>query len=161
MSKLDTARYILFSTHGLLGGEFRGVSEPSLALTLPGNPPNRDGFLTMNEVIGLDINAEMVILSACNTYGQSDNAVSGEGFAGLTRSFMYAGAKSILVTHWNVESQASRELINNLFELKKQMKSVKALRSAKFDMKNSIRINNDLKTSLPHPFFWAPFVLVG
>lgn len=87
-TSLRDSRYILFSTHGLLGGQFRGVAEPALVLTLIDNPLGRDGFLTMSEVLGLDLNAELIILSACNTSGRGDEDESGEGFAGLTRSFM-------------------------------------------------------------------------
>jgi CHAT domain-containing protein/tetratricopeptide (TPR) repeat protein len=161
---LHSARYLLFSTHGLLGGEFSHVTEPALALTLVGNPAGYDGFLTMNEVLGLDINADIVILSACNTSGQGDKAGRGEGFAGLTRSFMYAGAQSLLVTHWNVDSKAARDLMIETFENIKTRDKPEALRQAKIKMKNSWRDidkNQHLKLSLSHPFFWAPFVLVG
>lgn len=58
----------------------------------------------MSEVLGLDLNAEIVALSACNTYGQGEKAGNGEGFVGLTHSFMFAGTRSLLVTHWKVES---------------------------------------------------------
>jgi CHAT domain-containing protein len=165
-SQLQAARYLLFSTHGLLGGDFSGIAEPALALTLVGNPPGQDGFLTMGEVLGLDLNAELVILSACNTYGKGDKAGGGEGFAGLTRSFMYAGTRSILVTHWSVESQAARELMVDTFKKLKQDPETKAtaLKEAKLRMRNSIRENAGTangKLSLSHPFFWAPFVIVG
>ena len=75
----------------------------------------------MSEVLGLDLNAELIILSACNTSGEGEKAGSGEGFAGLTRSFMYAGGKSLLVTHWSVESEASKDLMVDTFKnIKKQ-----------------------------------------
>jgi CHAT domain-containing protein len=161
---LQAARYLLFSTHGLLGGDFSGIAEPALALTLVGNPPGQDGFLTMSEVLGLDLNAELVILSACNTYGQGDKSGSGEGFAGLTRSFMYAGTRSILVTHWSVESQAARDLMVDTFKKLKQEPKEEALKAAKLKMKGSSRVMKgeaNSKLSLSHPFFWAPFVIVG
>jgi CHAT domain-containing protein len=160
-ANLKDARYILFSTHGLSGGDFSGVAEPSLALTLIDNPPGRDGFLTMSEVLGLDLNTEMVILSACNTSGKGDKAGSGEGFAGLTRSFMYAGTRSILVTHWSVESQAARDLMVGAFRDMQKEAKPDALRDAKLKMKSSTRQLGKEKFSLSHPFFWAPFVLVG
>jgi len=161
---LKSARYLLFSTHGLLGGDFTGVAEPALALTLVNNPLTRDGFLTMSEVLGLDINSELVILSACNTYGRGEKAGRGEGFAGLTRSFMYAGTRSLLVTHWSVESQAARDLMVETFKKMKKEASSKALREAKLEMRKSFRHLGEKtgrKLSLSHPFFWAPFVLVG
>jgi tetratricopeptide (TPR) repeat protein/CHAT domain-containing protein len=161
---MKDAQYLLFSTHGLLGGDFSGVAEPSLALTLIDNPPGRDGFLAMSEVLGLDLNAEMIILSACNTYGQGEKAGSGEGFAGLTRSFMYAGSKALLVTHWSVESRAARDLMVNTFKEMKKKNRPDALREAKLNMMDSSRPlneNSNIGLSLSHPFFWAPFVLVG
>jgi len=161
---LKDARYLLFSTHGLLGGDFSGVAEPALALTLLNNPPGRDGFLSMSEVLGLDLNSELVVLSACNTFGRGDKAGRGEGFAGLTRSFMYAGARSLLVTHWSVESQAAKELMVETFKNMKNKSRPEALRQAKLVMKDSsrpMRGNSGRKLSLSHPFFWAAFVLVG
>ena len=161
---LKSVRYLLFSTHGLLGGDFSGLAEPALALTMVGNPPGHDGFLTMGEVLGLDLNAELIILSACNTYGKGEKAGRGEGFAGLTRSFMYAGTKSLLITHWSVESKAARDLMVDMFRLKRKQTTPEALRQAKIKMKNSTRPYGDDpsgKLSLAHPFFWAPFVLVG
>jgi tetratricopeptide (TPR) repeat protein len=160
-TNLKDSRYILFSTHGLLGGDFTGVAEPALALTLVDNPPGRDGFLTMSEVLGLDLNSELIILSACNTSGKGDKPGSGEGFVGLTRSFMYAGGKSLLVTHWSVESQAARDLMVGSMELMKTKAKPEALREAKLKMKDSVRTQKDGRLSLSHPFFWAPFVLVG
>jgi CHAT domain-containing protein len=161
-AELSKCRYLLFSTHGLLGGDFSGVEEPSLALTLTDNPPGKDGFLSMSEVLGLDLNTEIVILSACSTTGRGEKASSGEGFAGLTRSFMYAGGRSLLVTHWNVESTSARDLMVATFRELKVSSGPDALRQAKLDMKGSTRKMKDgRKLSLSHPFFWAPFVFVG
>ena len=121
-------------------------------------------LLTMSEVLGLDLNAELTILSACNTAGRGEHAGRGEGFAGLTRSFMYAGTRSLLVTHWSVESQAARDLMVGMFRAKKKLATPKALRKAKLKLKKSTRPLEGApsgKLSLAHPFFWAPFVLVG
>ena len=85
-------------------------------LTLVGNLEGEDGLLTMREVIeDLDLNAELVVLSARNTAGESADAQNGEGFAGLTRGFMYAGAKGLLVSHWSVESLSAKDLMNESF----------------------------------------------
>jgi CHAT domain-containing protein len=170
---LGSARYLLFSTHGLLGGDFSGVAEPSLALSLAGAGEGRDGFLAMSEVLGLDLNADLVVLSACNTSGRGEQAGKGEGFAGLTRSFMYAGARSLLVTHWSVESRAARDLMVMTFrELQEKaapggssgapVPKAGALRRARLELKGSTRLlEGGRELSLAHPFFWAPFVLVG
>jgi CHAT domain-containing protein len=152
------------------------VAEPSLVLTLVGNPPGRDGFLTMNEILGLDLTAEAILLSACNTAGAGDKAGRGEGFAGLTRSFMYAGGRSLLVTHWEVESEAARDLIVSIFENlgggrageaknappPAQGGLAEALRKAKLAIMSGEReLPGGQTLSLSHPFFWAPFTLVG
>lgn len=161
---LHDARYLLFATHGLLGGEFQGIAEPSLVLTLVGNPTGIDGFLSMSEVLGLDLNAELAVLSACNTSGEGTKAGKGEGFAGLTRSFMYAGVKSLMVTHWSVESQAATDLMVQTFRNARQVSKAEALRRAKLAMKDSFRpagTDEGGSLSLSHPYFWAPYVLVG
>lgn len=159
-ASLKDFKYILFSTHGLVGGDFRGVAEPSLALSLVGNSNDYDGFLSMSEVLALDVNAELVILSACNTFGKSE-VKNGEGFAGLTRSFMYAGAKSVLITHWSVDSAAARDLMVKTFEYIDKKSGPEALRKSKINIKKSVRQEESMEVSLAHPFFWAPFVFVG
>ena len=124
----------------------------------------KDGFLTMSEVAGLDMQSELTILSACNTYGGEDKIAHGEGFAGLTRSFMYAGSRSLLVTQWKVESQTTKDLIVQMFQTAKDSVNPQALREAKLLIKNSARPfieDPSGKLSLSHPFFWASFVFVG
>lgn len=135
--------------------------QPALVLTLVGSLKGEDGLLTMREVIeDLDINAELVVLSACNTAGESAEAQNGEGFAGLTRGFMYAGAKGLLVSHWSVESLSAKDLINDSFRhLKAGEPPAEALRAARL----TVRASRDTgaRFSRAHPYFWAPFVYVG
>ena len=135
--------------------------QPALVLTLVGNLKGEDGLLTMREVIeDLDLNAELVVLSACNTAGEGAQAQNGEGFAGLTRGFMYAGAKGLLVSHWSVESLSAKELISGSFRhLKAGQPAVAALREARL----TVRASRDTgaRFSRAHPYFWAPFVYVG
>ncbi len=155
---LESTRYVMFSTHGLLGGDFSAVAEPALALSMVGNPAELDGFLTMSEVLGLRMNADLVVLSACNTAGEPGAAEGGEGFAGLARSFMYAGTRSLLVSHWPVASKATVLLITAFFEeLGAGHDKAEALRRAKARLRAA---GGDL-AYLAHPFFWAPFVVVG
>lgn len=157
-SDLSGTRYLLFSTHGLLGGEVSAVAEPSLALAMVGNPEGVDGFLSMSEVLALRLSADLVVLSACNTAGEPGAARIGEGFAGLTRSFMYAGATSLVVSHWPVGSQATVALMSAFFEALAagQSKPV-ALATARKRLRSTVRDG----VQFAHPFFWAPFVLVG
>lgn len=156
--QLASARVVMFSTHGLLGGEVSAVVEPALALAQVGNPPGVDGFLSMSEVLGLRLAADLVVLSACNTAGEPDAARLGEGFAGLTRSFMYAGARSLVVSHWPVGSRATVTLMTAFFdELRTGVSKPRALAAAR----RRLRGVADGGVALAHPFFWAPFVVVG
>lgn len=157
-TNLVGTRYLMFSTHGLLGGDFSALGQPALALSLVNNPPGIDGFLTMGEVLGLRLDSELTVLSACNTAGEPENARGGEGFAGLTRSFMYAGSRSLVVSHWPVGSQATVVLMTEFFrQLAAGRPKPEALALARQKLRQTVRQG----VQLAHPFFWAPFVLVG
>ncbi len=178
---LRSAKYVLFATHGFLGGEFipsdlpateegdqrRAVvkpqSQPALALTLVGDLKGEDGLLTMKEVIeDLELNADLVALSACNTAGESAQANNGEGFAGLTRAFMYAGAKSLLVSHWSVDSQSTKALMTATFRnIKSGMPPLSAVSNAQRELVGGRYQSGQYHFSRANPFFWAPFVYVG
>lgn len=134
--------------------------QPALVLTLVGDLAGEDGLLTMSEVMGLKLNADLVVLSACNTAGERTEARNGEGFAGLTRAFMHAGARGLLVSHWSVESVATRDLITDFFRRHKAGTATpEALSAAQADLRASR--DEVLHLSRAHPFFWAPFVHVG
>ena len=137
--------------------------QPALALTLVGDLKGEDGLLTMREVIeDLDLNAELVVLSACNTAGESDEAYGGEGFAGLTRAFMYAGAKGLLVSHWAVESVSTQTLMTDTFRHMKQGDAIfVALNKARDYLRATPGKGGGRNYSRAHPYFWAPFVYVG
>ena len=127
-------------------------AEPALALTLTGEPPPNDGFLTMSEVLKLNLNTDWAILSACNTAGET--ASRGEGFVGLTRAFLYAGARRLLVSHWYVESSATRDLMIHTFDAAgKTGDLAEGARSARRALRD--------QPATAHPYFWAPFVVVG
>jgi CHAT domain-containing protein/Tfp pilus assembly protein PilF len=181
---LRTARFVLFATHGFLGGDYvasdlpveeadsrrfaasgnRGPqAQPALALTLVGDLKGEDGLLTMKEVIeDLELNAELVALSACNTAGESVQANNGEGFAGLTRAFMYAGAKSLLVSHWAVDSLSTQALMTSTFRnIKAGMPALAAVNAAQGQLLTGRYSRDGHHFSRAHPFFWAAFVYVG
>ena len=176
---LRDSRYVLFATHGFLGGEFLpgadGVAEhaagarpnartqPSLALTLVGDLRGEDGMLTMKEVIeDVELNADLVALSACNTAGDSARANNGEGFAGLTRAFMFAGAKSLLVSHWSVDSSSTEALMTSTFRNIKQGEApLNAVVDAQRELRGGSYVSGSYHFSRSHPFFWAAFVYVG
>lgn len=168
LKSLPLRRYknFLFATHGLLAGYYQGM-QPALALSSVNDLEN-DGFLEMGEILGLDLNAELVVLSACNTASGGGKDDRGEGFAGLTRSFMYAGARSLLVTQWGVESSSAKKLVQSMFTKAKDCDISQALAGSKRKMiashdRISFRIGlfKSLKVSFAHPYFWAPYILVG
>lgn len=171
---LRSVRYILFATHGFLGGEFSRVAadlghgaqppQPALAMTLVGDTQGEDGLLTMKEVVEhLDLNADLVALSACNSAGETAQANTGEGFAGLTRAFMYAGARGLMVNHWSVESGSARFLSVRAFShVRAGMPAAAALaRARKEAQASSFKTDTAMQISRAHPYFWAPFVYVG
>jgi CHAT domain-containing protein len=119
----------------------------------------------MKDILKLKLNADWVILSACNT-GASDNN-GREAISGLGRAFFYAGTKSILVSMWPVETTSAMELTTETFRFYKQKKLSRAEalrmsmlqlieRESMFDSTNGQQI-----VSYAHPLFWAPFVVVG
>jgi CHAT domain-containing protein len=145
-----------FATHGTLAGELKGSNEPGLILSPPETATAKDdGYLSASEIGGLKLDADWVILSACNTAGgETKNA---EALSGLAKAFFYAGARSLLVSQWYVNSQATVTLITKAFdELKRDPKIGRAgaLRQAMLSL-----IKSGERTW--HPAYWAPFVVVG
>lgn len=107
--RLAEYRVIAFATHGLVAGDIKGLAEPALALTVPDEPTEADdGLLTASEVATLKLNADWVILSACNT--AAGDKPGAEALSGLARAFFYAGARGLLVSHWPVKSSAAVKL---------------------------------------------------
>jgi CHAT domain-containing protein len=163
---LANRRVVMFATHGLVPGELDGLSQPALALSAPGVTGSGDGLLTQEEILTLRLNADWVVLSACNTAageGEGSEAVSGLG-----RAFFYAGARALLVSNWPVETEASRALMIDLFSRQSadaRLGKAEALRQAMAAMIDGAG-KIDAKTGKPlysyaHPLFWAPFVLIG
>src|ERR1700681_3876370 len=115
---LGDYRVVYFATHGLLAGDVKGLGEPSLALTIPNQPSELDdGLLTASEVAQLSLNADWVVLSACNT--AAGDKPGAEALSGLARAFFYAGAHALLVSHWAVESDAATRLTTATFDILK------------------------------------------
>jgi CHAT domain-containing protein len=147
---LTSRRYILFSTHGILGNEIPYIKQPALVLNLVGNT-EEEGFLTAPEIFNMNLNADLVGLSACQTGLGIQSA--GEGVVGLSRAFMYAGTDSVLVSLWSVSDESTYMLMVKFFERLKQGKDkLTALKEAK----HYLRING-----YDNPFYWAPFILMG
>jgi len=146
--------YIVFATHAVVANMINNISEPGLILTPPKKSSvENDGILTVSEIEKLKLNANIVILSACNTASE-DGSPNGEGMSGLTSAFFHAGTKSMLVTHWDVETNSAVQLTTGSFKNLDSSESLsKALQKTKISMMN----NKDTA----HPFYWAPYVLIG
>ncbi len=144
---LSRYRFVHFATHGILGGDVPGIVEPALVL---GREASQDGFLKASEAEGLELNAGLTVLSACNT--GSGEFVHGEGVMGLSRAFLIAGSDAVLVSLWSVASKATEDLMVRFYRhIQDGVPPAAALRHAKLEMMET----------LPHPFFWAPFIIVG
>ena len=161
---LEKAKYVLFSTHGILGKEAgnKDITEPALVLSLVNNPDEYDGLLGMTEAAGLRLNSDIVILSACNSAGESGKG--GEGFAGMARSFLFAGSQAVVASHWQVDTRATKMLIENYGKYLKTKGRLEALEAARNVVKNAVveyGNKRKIKVSYAHPYFWAAFVLLG
>lgn len=153
---LHDASVIAFATHGLVSGTFRDLVEPALVLTPPDQPTESDdGLLTASEISKLRLDADWVILSACDT--SAGDGESAPTFSGLARSFVAAGARSLLLSHWPVRDDvASRLTLDTLNGAGRGLSQAEALRQAQ------LAILRDRKVAgAAHPATWAPFVLVG
>lgn len=155
---LSKVAIIAFATHGLLAGEVDGIAEPALVLTPPDTPNEaNDGLITASEIATLRLNADWIILSACNT-AAGDNA-GGAGLSGLARSFFYAGARSLLASHWPVRDDIAPNISTGILlarQIDPSLSRAKALQIAMQRVRNSL---SDPTTA--HPAAWAPFTLVG
>jgi CHAT domain-containing protein len=141
----------------LIAGEVSKLAEPALALSVPAAPSDADdGLLTASEVTTLKLNAEWVILSACNT--AAGDRPGAEALSGLARAFFYAGTRALLVSHWPVVSSAAVKLTTKMFAQLRRTRELgrsEALRRAMLDI---IHNGSELEA---HPSYWAPFVVVG
>ncbi|MBI3373933.1 MAG: tetratricopeptide repeat protein [Betaproteobacteria bacterium] len=159
VKSVDLSRYrnLAFATHGVMAGEFKGVAEPGLVLTPPeAGTELDDGLLTASEIAQLKLNADWVILSACNT-AAADGTPGAEGFSGLAKAFFYAGARSLLVSHWSVGSEAAEFLTTRMFE-----ESARGASKAQALQRSTLALMQRTdKPHFAHPAFWAPFVVVG
>ena len=156
--RLEQYRILHFATHGLVSGDLPGVAEPSLLLTPPATATEQDdGLLTASEIAQLKLDANWVVLSACNTAaGGSEGA---EALSGLARAFFYAGARALLVTHWEINSAAAVKLTTGAFgALQHQpgLSQSEAMRQAMAAL-----VKDESVAGSAHPSVWAAFALVG
>lgn len=143
---------IHFATHGLLNNETPELSGIVLSLVDEQGEP-QDGFLRVHEICGLDLDAELVVVSACRT--ALGKEIRGEGLIGITRGFMLAGARKVVATLWDVRDQATAELMKRFYRgmLEEKLTAAAALRAAQLSLRDNPRWQS--------PFYWAPFVIQG
>lgn len=157
-AQLADYRIVYFATHGLVAGDVKGVGEPALALTIPADPTAEDdGLLTASEVAQLKLNADWVVLSACNT--MAGEAPGAEALSGLARAFFYAGSRALLVSHWTVDSSAATKLTISTFEILTKdpaLGRAEALRRAMLAY-----MNDTSEARNPYPAYWGPFSVIG
>jgi len=168
IKRMDLSRYrvLHFATHGLLSGEMArlafGRAEPALVFTPPVTPSEMDdGLLTASEIASLKLDADWVVLSACNTAAaQSDGGrEDADALSGLARAFFYAGARALLVSHWQVNSYAATLLTSTTFA---ELRANPGLSRAEALRRAMRALASDPKHEwAAHPSIWAPFVVVG
>ena len=155
-------RILHFATHALLPAELRCEDEPAIITSAPpGATDASAALLTASDIVGLQLDANLVILSACNSGGPG-GAVAGESLSGLARAFFYAGARSLLVTHWSVNDQAAAYLVVDTLRRLHEAPAdgvAAAMRGAELGMLDAA--GHGMPAALAHPFFWAPFAVIG
>jgi CHAT domain-containing protein len=156
---LRSVQILLFASHAEVAGEFSGFVEPGIFLAPPDRSDTTDnGYLTASEIAALDIGAQMVVLSACSTAATS-GLPGAPGLSGLARAFFEAGAKSLMVSHWNVGSKPTALLTRDVVHAMRadgKLAPSEALRQA-----ITRRLHDPNFTTHAHPALWAPFVIVG
>jgi CHAT domain-containing protein/tetratricopeptide (TPR) repeat protein len=159
---LKNYRILHFAAHALLPTDLRCQTEAAIVTSPPAGARDASGaLLTASKVLGLDLDANLVILSACNSGGPGGGA--GESLSGLARSFFFAKARSLLVTHWEVSDQVAALLVvltvNDMTE-KPDQGVTGALREAQLSLLERAATGK-LPAEIAHPFFWAPFAVIG
>jgi CHAT domain-containing protein len=151
-NELSRYRFVHFATHGVIDDSHPNLSGIVLSM-YDARGHEQDGFLRLHDIYSLDLPAELVVLSACNTGLGRD--VRGEGFIGLVRGFMYAGAARVVASLWRVDDQSTAELMKRFYRgmLRENLSPAAALRAAQVEMSKYERWSA--------PYYWAGFVLQG
>jgi CHAT domain-containing protein len=153
---LGNKHVLAFATHGLMAGDLPNLTQPALAMAITGSDAQNPlaPLLTLEDVLSLKLNADWVVLSACNTAASDGKAE--ESLSGLARGFFYAGGSSLLVTHWAVESESATQLTTSTFAhyvANPKARKAESLRQAMLKVMAMPQYG--------HPAYWAPYALVG
>ena len=155
--KLEQYRIIHLAAHALLPSELRCLQQPVI-LTGTGTGP--EAMITAADLAAIRLDANMVVLSACNTAGP-DGKSAGEAFSGLARAFFTAGTRGLMASHWSVADESTTlMMINVLAAVGKGRSAADVLRAAQLEMLEGAGKGQD-PADWAHPFFWAPFVFAG
>lgn len=153
-------RIIHLATHALLPDELSCLPEPSIVVSPPAGARDADAaFVKASDLLGLQLDADLVILSACNTAGPGGGG-GGEALSGLARAFFFAGARGLMATHWAAQDLAAALTVADT--LRRQTDgaaSAAALRGAQLLLLDEA--GRALPAMFAHPFYWAPFALIG
>jgi CHAT domain-containing protein len=165
-TNLSPFRIVAFATHGLMADDIDGLDQPALALTAPKVAGiEGTGLLTSEDILALKLNADWVVLSACNTAAGS--GAGAEAASGLGRAFFYAGARALIVTNWSVQSTSASALIADIFRRQgadPKLSRAEALRQAMMGLIDGPGLVDSAGATLfsyAHPLFWAPYTVIG
>jgi CHAT domain-containing protein len=160
---LKNFRIVHFSTHALLPFDLECLTEQLIITSAPSGATTADGaILTADDILKFDLDAETVILSACNSGGPG-NKLSGERLSALARAFFYAGSRSLLATHWNLNDAAAERLVSALLRDHRANAAggwARSLRAAQLAWLDSTG-RDQIPAEEAHPYYWAPIALIG
>jgi CHAT domain-containing protein len=147
-------RIMYFATHRLLPADLACLPEPALLTSRPAKfSATHDGVLVASEIVNLDLDANLVVLSACDTGGSAGRQPLGESLSGLARAFFYAGGRTLLVSHWKIDPKATSELMIRTFE---------HMRTGKVGVSQALAMSQQaMITAGQHPFLWGAFTVIG
>jgi CHAT domain-containing protein len=157
---LDQYRIVHLAAHALLPTELACLNQPAILASAPAAGDARGALITAEDVVGMRLNADLVVLSACNTAGP-DGKAAGEAFSGLARAFFFAGTRALIATHWSVaDDSTALMMLNTVLAVADGQAGPAALRAQQVGMVDDAG-RGEVPGRWAHPFYWAPFVFAG
>ena len=158
--ELENYKYIHLATHGFVNSEKPELSGLLLAQVPDSTNEQNDGILYSGEIFNLKLNADLVVLSACET--GLGKIKKGEGIIGLTRALLYAGAKNLVVSLWPVSDESTSDLMIDFYKNLLSEKSARLSNSVRFaPLMQQAKLKMIGEAKFAHPYFWSPFILIG
>jgi CHAT domain-containing protein len=157
---LDRYRIVHLAAHALLPTELACLNQPAILASAPAGGDGRGALITAEDIVSLRLNADLVVLSACNTAGP-DGRNAGEAFSGLARAFFFAGTRGLIATHWAVADESTALLmLNTVLAVADGQAGPQALRTQQVQVLSEAG-QGETPARWAHPFYWAPFVFAG